>query len=185
VTPPQPIKQSKQIEKALLKLMKDGEISPAKVGMTRRNAIKPIENAFPAAQPKAPRGVGASTASPTAPPPTAHEMEARKPDTDQAGQTANWSAQMFAGDLAGKINRRFGTGKQDAIDAQRQAWETQVSAGQQYPDLARQAENRNRPSGDTTSQGFGDSGVQQQQDFQRNTGTMGNMGKPIYSSTKK
>ena len=163
--------------------MKDGEVSPAKVGMTRRNAIKPIENAFPAAQPKAPSGVGASTQ--TAPPPSAHEMEARRPDTDQAGQTANWSAQMFAGDLAGKINRRFGTGKQDAIDSQRQAWETQIAAEGNYPDLARQARSIGNPSGDTTSQGFGESGVQQQQDFQRNTGTMGNMGKPIYSSTKK
>jgi len=177
------------IEEALLKLMKGGEISPAKVGMPRRAAIQPIENAFPAQAPKAPKGVGVSTA--TAPPPrSALETETSRPDTDQAGQTANWSAQMFAGDLAGKINRRFGTGKQDAIDAQRQAWETQVASQEKYPDLARQADNaRNKPYGDTTSQGFGDSGVQQQQEFQRQTGIMGNQGRPVpsslLSSTKK
>jgi len=172
------------IEKALLKLMKGGEISPAKVGMPRRAAIQPIENAFPAQAPKAPKGVGVSTAS--APPPTAHEMEARRPDTDQAGQTANWSAQMFAGDLAGKINRRFGTGQQDMVEDMKRQQEAKQKFGEQYPTLARDA---NTPQADTTSQGFGDSGVEQQRQFQQQTGIMGNQGRPVpsslLSSTKK
>ena len=172
---------------SLLKLMKEGEISPAKVGMPRRNAMKPIENAFPAAQPKAPRGVGANTSPTTAPPPTAHEMEARRPDTDQAGQTANWSAQMFAGDVAGKINRRFGTGKQDylADKKQRDEWDTDYKI--QNPQFSQNGSSPNGslPKGDTTSLGFGQSGQENQQQFQQQTGIKSNMGKPIYSSTKK
>ena len=168
------------VEKALLKLMKQGDVTPAKVGMSRQNAMRDIENAWPKAAPQAPKGVGANTN--TAPMPTSAELESRRPDTDQAGQTANWSAQMFAGDLAGKINRRFGTGKQDYIADQKQRAEWDAEMKQQNPQFS---QNGSLPKGDTTSQGFGDSGVESQRNFQQQTGTMGNMGKPIYSSTKK
>ena len=173
------------IEQSLLKLIKQGDITPAKVGMSRRNAMRDIENAWPKAAPQVPKGVGANTN--TAPMPTAPELEARRPDSDQAGQTANWSAQMFAGDLAGKINRRFGTGKQDYIADQKQRAEWDADFRQQYPQFSQNGSSSNSslPKGDSTSQGFGDSRVEQQQQFQQQTGVMGNMGKPIYSSTKK
>ena len=63
---------------------------------------------------------------------------------------------------------------------QRAEWDAEFKI--QNPQFS---QNGSAPQGDTVSQGFGDSGIKQQQDFQRNTGTMGNMGKPIYSSTKK
>ena len=173
------------IEQSLLKLIKQGDITPAKVGMSRRNAMRDIENAWPKAAPQVPKGVGANTN--TAPMPTAPELEARRPDSDQAGQTANWSAQMFAGDLAGKINRRFGTGKQDYIADKKQRAEWDADFSQQYPQFSQNGSSSNSslPKGDSTSQGFGDSRIEQQQQFQQQTGVMGNMGKPIYSSTKK
>ena len=173
------------VEKALLKLMKQGDVTPAKVGMSRQNAMRDIENAWPKAAPQAPKGVGANTN--TSPLPTSAELESRRPDTDQAGQTANWSAQMFAGDLAGKFNRRFGTGQQDMVEDLKRQQEARQKFGEQYPTIARDANTpqANTPQADTTSQGFGDSGVEAQRNFQQQTGTMGNMGKPIYSSTKK
>ena len=238
------------IEESLLKLMKDSDLSPSKVGMTRKNAMRNIENAttssFP--KPQAPRGVGANTAA-NSNLPSATEMESRRPDSDPSSQTANWSAQMFAGDLAGRINRRFGTGKQDEVDAMKRQREAQDRFDTQYPQAAQAAQSNSyqnpstqsseqkypetynafinndpsfdrfkspTPDGDSNpnapqtptgtpkisgydnayympsdqfkankpSTGFGQSGDDSQENFQRQTGTMGNTGKPVYYSIK-
>ena len=204
------------IEESLLKLMKDSDLSPSKVGMTRKNAMRNIENAttssFP--KPQAPRGVGANTAT-NSNLPSATEMESRRPDSDPSTQTANWSAQMFSGDLAGKINRRFGTGKQDYLADRKRSAEWEADFNQQYPQYARDAQSNsyqnpstqsseqkypetynafinNDPSFDRfksptpneSSTGFGQSGQESQENFQRQTGTMGNTGKPVYYSIK-
>ena len=197
-------KPQSDIEESLLKLMKDSDLSPSKVGMSRKNAMRNIENAttssFP--KPQAPRGVGANTAA-NSNLPSATEMESRRPDSDPSTQTANWSAQMFAGDVAGKFNRRFGTGKQDYIEDQKRRAEWDADFKQQYPQYAQDAQSNpyQNPStdsqpqapstppvqslvGDETSTGFGQSGKESQENFQRQTGTMGNTGKPVYYSIK-
>ena len=197
-------KPQSDIEESLLKLMKDSDLSPSKVGMSRKNAMRNIENAttssFP--KPQTPRGVGANTAA-NSNLPSATEMESRRPDSDPSTQTANWSAQMFAGDVAGKFNRRFGTGKQDYIEDQKRRAEWDADFKQQYPQYAQDAQSNpyQNPStdsqpqapstppvqslvGDETSTGFGQSGKESQENFQRQTGTMGNTGKPVYYSIK-
>jgi hypothetical protein len=173
------------LEETLFKLMKEGEVSPAKVGMPRQRALRPIENAFPTAPPKTPRGVAASTA-PANNSPSAADIEARTQPNNQQEQTANWSAQQAIGQGVDRFNTRFGSGKQDYMATRKRndAWEAEYQAGQNV-DAANQAREANQgtntppnvpePVTQNTSE------QQQQQQQQQGTTPV----KPIYSSTKK
>jgi hypothetical protein len=172
------------LEESLFKLMKEGEVTPAKVGMPRQKALRPIENAFPTAQPKTPRGVAASTA-PANNNLSAAELEARnQPDTQQE-QTAKWTTQQLIGEGVNRFNQAYGSGKQDymADRKRKDAWEAEYQGAQNVnaADQARQANQRTNTLPNIPEPVTQNTSQQQQQQQQQGPDPV----KPIYSSTKK
>ena len=86
------IPMEEAIEQSLLKLMKEGEVTPSKVGMSRKNAMRSLDKAPMPMAPQTPQMPSASDIS-------SQNMAQNQPD-----DPSKWSSYGYADQLAGMVS---------------------------------------------------------------------------------